>query len=184
MTATIAITPMAIRSAIAIADGCPEVAEIRSKCWRCLFARGDEHFLDMFPVHQMVEKCLQIVRPPISIVNVIGMLPNVAAEYRRRPVHERILAIGRLADDQLAVLHRDPSPAGAELRDAGLGKVFLHLGDAAEITVDLRLELAGNLVAATIRLHPFPEMDVVVMLAGIVEEPSVFAEGRLDHFLE
>src|SRR6476620_6212326 len=138
----------------------------------------------MLPVHQMVEKCLQIVRSPISIVNVIGMLPNVAAEYRRCAVHERILAVGRLADDQLAVLHRDPGPAGAELRDAGLGEVFLHLADAAEITVDLRLELAWDLVAAAVRLHPFPEMDVVVMLAGIVEEPGVFAEGRLDYFLE
>ena len=51
--------------------GCPEVAGKGSRCWRCLFARGDEHFLDVLPVHQMVEKCLQIVRSSIPIVNVV-----------------------------------------------------------------------------------------------------------------
>src|SRR5262249_48950000 len=106
------------------------------------------------------------------------------AKDRGCTVHERVLTIGSLADDQLAVLHGDPGPAGAELRDASLSEVFLHLGDAAEIAVDLRLDLARDLVAPAIRLHPFPEMDVVVVLAGIVEEPRVFAEGRFDHFLE
>ena len=68
-----------------------------------LLARCVVHFSDVIPIHEMVEKCLEIVRSPISIVNVIGMLPNVAAEDRRCPVHEGVLTVGRLADDQLAV---------------------------------------------------------------------------------
>src|SRR5271166_4237401 len=37
-------------------------------------------------------------------------------------------------------------------------------------------EIAGNLVAAA-RLHPLPEMDVIVVLAGIVEEPGILSKG-------
>ena len=39
-------------------------------------------------------------------------------------------------------------------------------------------------VAAAALFHPLPKMDVVVMLAGIVEETLVLAEGALDHFLD
>jgi hypothetical protein len=42
---------------------------------------------------------------------------------------------------------------------------------------------AGDLAAA-IGLHPLPEVEVVVVLAGIVEEPGVLAEGALDDLLE
>src|SRR4029077_244411 len=44
--------------------------------------------------------------------------------------------------------------------------------------------LAGNLVAATALFHPEPEVDVIVVLAGIVEEALVLAERALDHFLD
>ena len=84
----------------------------------------------------------------------------------------------------LPSLHRDPAPAGAELGGAGSREIRLHLFDAAEILVDRGLQLAGNLVAAAARLHPFPEMHVVVVLAGIVEQAGILAEGALDDLLE
>jgi hypothetical protein len=62
------------------------------------------------------------------------------------------------------------------LRDAGLNEFFLLVGDRAEIGGDLFLELAGDLVAAIARLHPFPKMNVVVVLSGIVEQTLVLAE--------
>lgn len=37
---------------------------------------------------------------------------------------------------------------------------------------------------AAIRLHPLPEVEVVVVLAGIVEEAGILAEGALDDLLE
>src|SRR5262245_66163129 len=104
------------------------------------------------------------------------MLPHVAAEDRLAAGHWRSLSVGRLRDADLAVLDREPAPARAELRDAGLDEVFLHLRDRAEIGDDLLFEIARNLVAAAIGLHPLPEMDVVVVLAGIVEEPGILAE--------
>ena len=42
----------------------------------------------------------------------------------------------------------------------------------------------GQLAAAAIRLHPVPEMQMVVVLAGIVEHGRILAERTLDDLLE
>src|SRR5262249_53921878 len=49
---------------------------------------------------------------------------------------------------------------------------------------DLLFERARNLVAAAIRLHPMPEMQMVVVLAGIVEEAGILAERALHDVFE
>src|SRR4051794_536488 len=107
------------------------------------------------------------------------MLPHVAAEDRLGAVHERVFAVGGLHNGDPAVLDRKPCPAGSELTDAGLDKILFHLSDRAEILDDLLLESARQ-GAAAVRLHPLPEMEVVVMLASIVEERLVLAIGAGD----
>src|SRR6266702_4900115 len=138
-----------------------------------------EHFVDMVPVHEVFEKRLQIIRTAVAIVDVIGVLPDVAAEDRAGAMHQRVLAIGGLGDLELAALDLQPAPAGAELADAGGGKVGLEFLEAAEVLVDLLFEPSGQFAAAAIRLHPLPEMYVVVVLAGIVEDGGVLAERAL-----
>jgi acetylornithine deacetylase/succinyl-diaminopimelate desuccinylase-like protein len=141
------------------------------------------HLRHIFPVHQVLDERLEIVRAAVAIVDVIGVLPHVAAEDRRAAVHQRAFAIGGLGDADLAVLDGQPGPARAELRDAGLDEVFLHFIDGAEIGDDLLFQFARNLAAA-IGLHPLPEMEVVVVLAGIVEEPGILAERALHDLFE
>ena len=84
-------------------------------------------------------------------------------------MRQRVLAVRCLHHLQLALVRHQPSPAAAELGDAGLGEVFLHLVDAAEVGDDLRLQFARNGTAA-IGLHPAPEVIVVPGLPGIVED--------------
>src|SRR5262249_48100045 len=139
---------------------------------------------DVIPIDEMIDERLEVVGPPVAIVDVVGVLPHVAAEDRRRALHQWALAVRSLGDDDLAILDGEPAPAGAELRDAGLDDVLLHLGDRAEVGDDLLLECAGNLVTATVRLHPLPEMHVVVVLAGIVEQAGILAVRPLDDLLQ
>ena len=50
---------------------------------RCL-----EHFGDVFPIDQIIDERLEVVRAPVAVVDVIGVLPDVAAEdraWRREP---------------------------------------------------------------------------------------------------
>src|SRR4029077_16433832 len=90
----------------------------------------------------------------------------------------------RLRDRELAILDREPAPAGAELSDARLDEILLELGDRTDVGNDLLFELAGNLVAAAALLHPLPEVDVVIVLGGIVEETGILAERAFDDVLD
>ena len=85
----------------------------------------------------------------------------------------------RLHDLELAFLDRDPGPTRAKLAGAGRSEVRLELVVAAEIAVECLLQLAGQVLAADALLHPFPEMDVIVVLRGVVEEPGILAVGLL-----
>src|SRR6185369_17473508 len=57
-----------------------------------------EQGLDVFPVHEVLDERLQIVRTAIAIVDVVGVLPDVHAEDRGGAVHQRILAVRGLGD--------------------------------------------------------------------------------------
>ncbi len=138
---------------------------------------------DVVPVHQVLDERLEIVRAAVAVIDVVGVLPHIDAEDRGSAGDQRALAVRALGDDQLAVLHRQPGPAGAELGDAGLDEIFLELLHRADVLDDLLLELAGN-GAAAIRLHPVPEVQVVIVLAGIVEEAGILAERALHDLLE
>src|SRR5450631_4788217 len=43
-----------------------------------------EQLVDIFPVHEMIDKRLQIIRAAVAIIDVIGVLPDVDTEDRRR----------------------------------------------------------------------------------------------------
>src|SRR5829696_6238315 len=120
-----------------------------------------EHLVNVFPVDQAIAESLQIVGTAVAIVDVVGVLPDVAAEDRRGAVDQRAFAVRGLGDFELAVLDRQPAPAG--------GEISLELLETAEVFGDLLFQTAGQLAAAAIRLHPVPEMQMVVVLAGIVE---------------
>src|SRR6266403_2684980 len=89
--------------------------------------------VDIVPVDQAVTERLQIVGTAVAIIDVVGVLPDVAAENRRGAVDQRAFAVRGLGDFELAVLDRQPAPAGAELTDAGSGEIGLELVETAEV---------------------------------------------------
>src|SRR3982751_5737166 len=143
-----------------------------------------EQLVDIVPVDQVIAERLQIVGTAVAIVDVVGVLPDVAAEDRRRAMDQRAFAVRGLGDFELAVLDRQPAPAGAELADAGGGEIGLELLETAEVFGDLLFQTAGQLAAAAIWLHPVPEVQMVVVLAGIVEHGGILAERTLDDLFQ
>jgi hypothetical protein len=78
----------------------------------------------------------------------------------------------------LSAVDVEPGPAGAEARGAGFGEVFLELGEAAELGVDRRGELAlGG--AALARADHGPEEGVVAVAAGVVAHAAADGLGHL-----
>src|SRR5215813_12116066 len=147
-------------------------------------ARLAEQLVDIVPVDEMIDERLQVIRTAVAIVDVVGVLPDIAAEDRGGAMHQRILAVRRLGDGEFATLHLEPAPAGAELTDAGRGEIGLELLQTAEVLIDFILQTARQFAAAAVRLHPAPEVDVVIVLAGIVEDGRVLAKGALHDLLE
>src|SRR5579871_4881111 len=84
-----------------------------------LFHRLSIELGDIFPVDQMVDERLQIIRPAVAVIDIIGVFPHIDAEDRRCALDQRAFPVRRLRYDDLAVLDREPSPARAELSDAG-----------------------------------------------------------------
>src|SRR6476659_5532591 len=78
-------------------------------------SRLAEQLVDVIPVHEVFQERLEIVRAAVAVVDVVGVLPDVAAENRRGAMHQRILTVRRLGDFELAALDLQPAPAGAEL---------------------------------------------------------------------
>ena len=139
----------------------------------------------MLPVDEIVEPGFEIFRPRVAVVDVIGVLPNIAAEQRPAAMNERVLAVRRLGHFELAVLvEGEPAPARAELTLAGLDEVLAEFVEAAEIAVDQRQDRARHLLAAAVLLHPRPELDVIEVLGRVVEDSGVLAEALLDDGLE
>src|SRR5258705_12206212 len=132
----------------------------------------------------MIDKRLQIVRTAIAVIDVIGVFPDVTAEDGGGAMHQRTFAIGCLGDFELAVLHRQPAPAGAELADAGGGEIGLEFLESTEVLGDLLFQTAWQFGTAAIGLHPAPELQMIVVLAGIVEDRGILPERTLDDLLE
>src|SRR5579862_207829 len=140
---------------------------------------------DEVPVHQVVEERLEVVRAPVLVVEIVGVLPHVAAEQRRAADDQRVDAVGRLLDRELAVLVDQPGPARAELPDARRLELLLELVEAAEGLVDRARDVARRRSAA-VRLHHRPEQVVVPRLGGVVEDADlvVLLPSLADDLLE
>src|SRR5262249_58272990 len=75
-----------------------------------LFAGLLIHLGHVLPIDQMIHEGLEIVGPAIAVVDVVGMLPDVAAEDRLASVHQRVLAIGGLHCEELFGRHGEAPP--------------------------------------------------------------------------
>ncbi len=79
------------------------------RLWRAgLSGRGCEHLGDIVPIDEVVDERLQIVGAAVAIVDVVAVLPDVAAEDRSCAVHQRVLAVRGL--HHLDPAERKPAP--------------------------------------------------------------------------
>jgi len=79
------------------------------------------------PVHQMIEKCLDEIRPPVLVIEIVGVLPHVAGQQRTLALRQGIDRVRRGGNLELAALGNEPGPAAAELSDRCGFELFLEL---------------------------------------------------------
>src|SRR6202007_2001743 len=96
-----------------------------------------KQLFDVFPVDEMIDERLQIIRAAVAVVDVVGVLPDVAAGGRGGALGQRAFAGRGLGDFELAVLDRQPTPARSELADTGSGEIGLELFKPTEVLGNL-----------------------------------------------
>src|SRR5712691_8399502 len=129
---------------------------------------------DEFPIHQMVEEGLHEIRPAVLVIEIIGVLPDVAGEQRRLAFGQRVDRVRRRCNLELAAFGNEPAPAAAELTDGRCLELLLELVETAAVAVD-RLRYRAGPGAAAVRLHAVPEEGVVPHLRGVVEQARLRA---------
>ena len=124
---------------------------------------------DEVPVRQLPEG-LDVLRPRVAAVDVVGMFPNVAGQQGLVLGRQRRAGVAGRAQFESTVRHlNEPCPAGAELADGGFGKLFLKLLEGPEVLLDALEQRAGRF-ARGIRAEAVPVEGVVPDLGGVVED--------------
>src|SRR5690606_35960942 len=123
------------------------------------------------PVHQVPER-LDVLRTQVAVVDVVGMLPDVAGQQRGVAAGHRVAGADGAGQGQgtVGLLHQ-PAPAGAEGADGDLAELFLELVEGAEGGVDGVGQGAGGLATA-VRAQAVPVEGVVPDLRGVVEHAT------------
>src|ERR1700682_3847462 len=122
---------------------------------------------DRVPVHHVPPR-FDVIGPPVLVIEIIGMLPNIHAKQRRVAVHKRAVLVRRGNSSQLSTLVLDkPRPAAAEPAGPRCREFFLERVEASEGGFDVATQFTGRL-AAGIRAHDFPEEGMIRVSAAVV----------------
>ncbi len=144
-------------------------------------------FFDDGPIHDL-PKGVQLRSPPILIVEVIGVFPDIEGQQRFIAFGDRVVGIGFLRDHQSAVgLGREPGPAGAEKAGAFGFEFGFESFKAPPLFLDLGFETPGRLrcpvrPGMTIVCTELRKVQVVIQdLPGVIENAAF---GFADDFFE
>ena len=79
---------------------------------------GVKSLLDLRPVHHIPPRG-KVLIPPVLILQVVGVLPDVDAHDGEFALHNRTVLIGGGVDFQLAAVGNQPCPSGAKAAHGG-----------------------------------------------------------------
>src|SRR5207245_11766767 len=88
--------------------------------------------VDLTPVDH-VPPLSQIFGPAIVVLQIVGVLPDVVAEDRIKPLRKRVVLVGSSDDLDIAVgLASQPHPAAAELFSSSIVELGLKVLERTE----------------------------------------------------
>src|SRR4051794_24618397 len=108
-----------------------------------------------------------VIRSPVLILQIVGMLPHVEPQERSTALHDRGVLVRGTGDLKLATVGDKPCPTAAEARGCCLGELLFEGSKAAEGRVD-RICQSARRLATGVWSQDFPEQRVVGMAAAVV----------------
>src|SRR5208282_5606643 len=106
-------------------------------------------FGDLVPVHHVPEG-LEIFGPAILVLEIVGMLPDVAAEKRLAFdaadsfAHQGVILVSGRNELDFAMVDDQPGPTAAEPAHAGGLELFFEGVETAEGALDIFSQFAGR----------------------------------------
>src|SRR5437016_8412147 len=94
-------------------------------------AASAQPLIDLRPIDHVPPR-VDVVRPAILVLQVVGVLPDVDAEDRVLAVHQRTVLVRGALDGELVAAADHPRPAAAEPARRGLLHFLFQLVEAAE----------------------------------------------------
>ena len=107
-----------------------------------LVALGDAAPIDDVP------PALDVRGPPVLVLEVVGVLPDVDAEQRRQAGHQRRVLVGRRRDGQTCPVMDQPRPPAAKTPGCGRGHLTLELVDGSKGRLDRIVERTSRFAAS------------------------------------
>src|SRR6266851_297825 len=132
---------------------------------------------DLVPVHDVPEG-VDVLRPPVLVLEVVGVLPDVEAEDRRVATDERRVLVREAVDDQALADGHQPRPAAAEVVHSDGVKLALELLEGAEGVLD-RLADGPARLAAAFAAQDGPPQRVIGVAATVVADRAPVVLGNL-----
>src|SRR5271170_7467296 len=117
---------------------------------------------------------MHVIRPPILIVQIVGMLPNIDGKQRLQMLRQWIVAISSFGNAQLRSIQDQPCPTGTELLDCGLGELALEFGQISKCVLD-PLSQRRRYIATPLRREAMPVEIVVPYLSRVVKYGCIFS---------
>ena len=127
---------------------------------------GLDVVLSELPVNKL-PPAVEVLGAGVAIVNVVGMLPNVAGEERGQAILDGVGSIVGASDGELALAVDDePSPTRTEVLGGLGGELLLELLVASKVASDHIGQLASR-DAASLGRHAVP-------VEGVVPDLKIF----------
>src|SRR5919206_1548870 len=89
-----------------------------------------------FPIGEVIQESGDEFLAPVLVIEVIGVLPDIAGEKRMPPGNYGRFAIGRGDPPKLTGIHNQPSPAAPETVHSRLDELLPESAEIAEITLN------------------------------------------------
>src|SRR5258707_6316134 len=107
-----------------------------------------ESLIDFVPIHN-VPPSRQIIRTPVLIIQIVGVLPDIISHNGMMSIHDGIVLISGGSDFQFSGLAAyEPYPSAAKALHACVVELLLKFLKAAQCLFDLVANASGRRTSA------------------------------------
>ena len=124
--------------------------------------------------------CLHVFWSCVSVVNVVGVLPNVNSQKRLETLTNWVLSVRCVDNKELVIFFSEPSPSWTEVTNSLCCEFFQKLLNALPFLFYQFFQLSFR--TRLIRRNAVPKKGVIPMLQSIIQNLDILASTYPLHY--